>query len=333
MQYPLPDIDQQLYVDDHADKVIGLLGNAEFKTTLWRWQFHQRHQSPPIVMVDSQDKVKGFNGVMPVKVAINGDVVNAVWSCDFVVAADTRGKGVGKQVKLALQADYPRLMSLGISDSAVRVLSRMGWKQGDRVVTMRRLGSQRQWRDLVWLGCQKLLQYCFRQQVCAEGDLSWSDELPAKPQVDALSGRIVQDYPRMVVRDHDYLHWRYQRHPFVSYRYLTLTDQSGLIALLVVRDAAEHLRIVDYVGPGNERAIRCRLVKEVVSRYPASRVFSCTTSDPDWIDVLWREAFLPTGQQRFYVYSETDGEPKGWFLMAGDSDGELLQAARGATQR
>ncbi|TAA46800.1 hypothetical protein [Corallincola spongiicola] len=330
MLYPPPEVRQGDYSPGYEQRVISLLGDHDFKRVLWPWQFQHIETVQPVVLLDKDRQVKGFNGVMPVTVSIDGQHFPAVWSCDFVVAGDCRGQGVGKQVKLALQADFPRLMSLGISDSAVRVLSRMGWKPGARVITMRRLGSQRRWRDAPLLLAQAILTRLFgcSRQV-GDGDaLVWSQQLPMQADVDDLSVRVTPEYSRTVVRDYAYLSWRYEGHPLARYQYLSLQSENGLQALVVVRESLGHLRIVDYLGPA--AGVHEILLQAILKRYQGSRLFTCTTSDKNWLKALWRAGYLPQGRQRFYVYSETDGESEGWFLMAGDSDGELLQAARGA---
>ncbi|RCU45158.1 GNAT family N-acetyltransferase [Corallincola holothuriorum] len=333
LQYPMPDIIQVPYSDEHIDGVTDLLGNADFKKIIWRWQFQDRLNFSPIVLVDRDRQVTGFNGVMPVKVSIDGEITAAAWSCDFVVSPKARRKGVGKQVKLALQAEYSRVMSLGISDSAVKVLKRMGWRNGGRVLAMRRLSRKRHSRDLVWLALQKALQFLFKRVSKIKGQMEWLAQLPEKSEVDSLNEKILPDYQRCVIRDYEYLNWRYQQHPLASYQFLALRNEQELAALLVLKVDKEHVRIVDYLGPGNERNIRRHLLREVDVRFGKKHMLSCTSSDVDWLIVLAQSGFLPTGKQRFYIYSETDSQSKGWYLMAGDSDGELLQAAKGAMRQ
>jgi hypothetical protein len=163
------------------------------------------------------------------------------------------------------------------------------------------------------------------------------DALPGDELLDRLWADIAGGYSRCVVRDAAYLRWRYAGHPLAKYRYLCAWRKQRLIALAVVRISATHAVFVDYIGPAAGGNIKGALVAALLDASGQCDTLECTTSDPELSRELVKRGFLPTRSPplRFFVRVTTEPAPNdcasGWFLMGGDSDGELLAAARDAS--
>lgn len=322
------------YRPEMRDAIISLMGGLPYKESIWDWQFTQNpfdRPFDPVVVVDDK-QVVGFNGVMPIRVIYNGHEIDALWSCDFYVDASCRGQGLGQQIKEALIKKAPLIMSFGISHAAAPVLLKMGWKSSERVFNYRRIRHPNSLRNALLM----FLQFCFRLRGGLDKSSSRyhfviADSLPSLELVDALWVKSAYTYKKAVVRNWRYLDWKYQNHPLASYRFLIASDAEGLKGIAVLREYKDVARMVDYLGPETDYNLQRALVSAFVRQYSSKRLLSCTTSGS-----CFGKALLDTGffrartQPRFYVRSQllddTDCEHN-WFIMGGDSDGEMLLAA------
>ncbi len=326
-----PPIDIVPLQSDHRADVIRLLGIEGYKEDVWAWQFQRetdycRHS----LVALSEQRCVGFNGVMPVTLNQAGTSLPAAWSCDFVVDASCRGQGVGKLIKKALAAQQPRLMSLGISDMAVRVLEKSGWRSSLTPVTAYSMNrTRRDWKGLIIRGIQVFNRvrgrgWCYRTRV---KQVEVVDQLPDSEALDRLWKSVKCDYPLCVARSAEYLQWRYRDHPSARYRYVCNVDDGVLQAMLVFRCEATYAVMVDYIGPAQGFSVKQALLDQWLNTCRDAPLLKTFTSDPEWGALLRAQGFRVYGQQRFYLSGDglLDHE---WFIMPGDSDGEFLEAAR-----
>lgn len=323
--------------DRYREGVLQLFSDVAHKRRLWNWQFES---SPfgfsfnPVVLVDREDQVVGFNGVMPVLAADNGAEVPVLWSCDFFLASAWRGQGLATRIKRELHGKSPVIMALGVSDKASDVLAHLGWVRDTSVESYRmtrRLSGWRSWVFIVLQLANRLLgerMFSYGRGAAPEGlSVSVRSSLPARDEVDALWMACAGGYERIVVRNFRYLDWRYQKHPLGRYAFVRAERAGNLAGILVVRTHGEHLRIVDYIGPCDDRPLKQAMIRHAVNRWRHVSQMSAVTSDDQFGDCLLAAGFVRLREKpRFYRY-EKQGADKHWFIMAGDSDGEFLQAA------
>lgn len=321
----------------YREGVLRLFRDVPHKRDLWNWQFESNPFSlpfSPVVLVDGEDQVVGFNGVMPVQLADRGEEMAAMWSCDFFLAEEWRGKGLGSEVKHELHKKSPTIMAFGISDRASDVLQHLGWVSDTSVRSYRMIRRFRGWRSWVFL-CLQLANQLFRggvgpghrRDISTRLDLSVHSSLPESHRVDELWRGCAEDYERVVERSFRYLDWRYQKHPLGRYGFVHAEMKGELVGILVVRTHEEHLRIVDYVGPGDDRQLKQAMIDYSISRWRHVTQVSAVTSDKQFGACLTAAGFVKMrGRPRFFRY-EARVSDNPWFIMAGDSDGEFLQAA------
>ncbi|RMJ06140.1 hypothetical protein DOQ08_00825 [Marinobacter litoralis] len=326
----------------HRDQVLALFPDVPFKRDLWEYQFllnpgAMKHNFSPVIAVNAQ-RVVGFNGVVPVAMLWNGQVREGLWSCDFKVCSELRGKGVGRLIKEELAQRSPILISFGISPVAAIVLERMGWHANKDVHFLKKIRCPSSVRDHALSVFQCLTSAVNWTSGGDEYSVSVQDSLPKQSDVDALWDEVKTGYDKVVVRNWSYLHWRYETHPLASYRFLELKNRANqLKAIGIVRASGGQVRLVDYMGPAQDIAVKRALVKGVLNSWSDAKAFSAMTSDSQFKKVMKSLGFYQGREQpRFYVWTSerafTSGEcernTQGWFIMGGDSDGELLQAAR-----
>jgi len=326
----------------HRAQILDLFSDVAFKGDIWKYQFVENPGAvnrgfDPVVAVD-QGRVIGFNGVVPVSITWRGQPIDAMWSCDFKVRSDYRGKGVGRLIKEDLAKKSSVLMSFGISPVAAIVLERMGWHASHDVHFLKRICKPRSFRDVALMVYQFLGRLGAFTAPQSGHESRVRDELPAPAEVDGLWQQSMGGYDKTVVRDWRYLDWRYQKHPLAEYKFIEIfTTEGQLAAVGVVRVDQQQARLVDYLGPAKALPLKYFLVKTMLSTWPELAAYSAMTSDVEFKQAMRSLGFYQGREQpRFFVWASpqmADGSNpgpcnQGWFIMGGDSDGELLQSAR-----
>lgn len=322
------------YRPEMKDAIISLMGGLPYKEKIWDWQFMQSpfgYSFDPVVALEGE-RVVGFNGVMPIRATYNGQEVDALWSCDFYVDEACRGQGLGQKIKEELIKKSPLIMSFGISHAASPVLLKMGWRSSPEVFSYRRIRYPNSFRTALLV----LLQFCFRlrggfQAGSSSYQTTVTASLPGPEAVNALWLGNVHTYNKVVVRDWNYLNWKYQHHPLAQYRFLIASDAGELKGIAVLREYKDTARMVDYLGPAGDYGLQRVLVWAFVKLYSDKKLLSCTTSGDTFGKALLDMGFFRARTQpRFYVRSDfpnDTGCESNWFLMGGDSDGEMLLSA------
>lgn len=321
----------------YRDGVLRLFRDVPYKAELWQWQFESNPFGlpfTPVVLVDSEDRVVGFNGVMAVRAADRGEDERVIWSCDFYLTEQWRGQGLGSAIKHELHRVAPVIMAFGISNRASDVLRHLGWVPNETVRSYRMLRRRKGLRSWLLSALQWLnrLKWVFSAVPDISGlSTKVCSSLPMREQVDALWERCSPGYGRIVRRDFAYLDWRYQRHPLGRYGFVCAWVGEELAAILITRFSRGTLRIVDYCGPAHNQSLKRTLVRAALRHWPHAGQVVSVTSDSELAKTFLTEGFVQLmGRPRFYIYEpdkERSGQLSAWFIMAGDSDGEFLQAA------
>jgi len=324
------------YTPVYKQSVINLLDSKPTKYRIWDWQFADNDHSgifDPVILVDRWGTVVGFNGTMPVRIKYNDEIVKGLWSCDFIVDHRYHGRGFGRVIKQELHTRAPLIMALGISDMAAPVLLRMGWQKNNIVDSFRKLNRISDVKSALISVLQSInrLNSSHRSGQKHIYNLTISNQLPDSAEVDRLWRRISGSYKKIVVRDYAYLHWRYERHPLVSYRYISAWHDSVLAAMIVVRITDSTAYLVDYAGPAVDYGIKAALLEKFLTTNTSVDSLSCSTSDAEWKQLLYDYGFYRQhAKQRFYIHSAQEmrlDSLSDWFIMGGDSDGDILRAS------
>lgn len=318
--------------------VLELFHDVPFKTLIWEWQFEQNpfgKAFTPVVFVDDDDRVIGFNGVVAVNASDHGQPIDALWSCDFYVATEWRGKGLGSKIKAALHKQCDDIITLGVSDKAAQVLAHLGWKPYHSVFNyrlLRRPDSLRQWGLWLFQWLNRVRYSDYRRD--RKYDCIVSSTLPNKADLDRLWDRSRQNLGKAVTRNFDYLDWKYQRHPLARYAFVQARLNGALAGLLVVRFHGGVLRIVDFCGRDHDSGLIGALIYRCRLNWRNARQLTTVTSSKTLGRCLCQQGFFRAlSRPRFFEYQkgvESGGSESTWFLMSGDSDGEQLAAAADA---
>lgn len=310
--------------------VSALMDSSVSRENIWKWQFKNWNKGAPILAYHEGELV-GFNGIMPVRIKRNNLEIDGVWSCDFFVAKESRQHGVGSKIKDKLKSQHPNLiMSLGISDKALSVLKRKGWKSYNGVTIYRRKLSPSDLKSKLICALQKILSTIYwpitknRQPF----NINLHSELPATEELELLWTGVKNEYGTCIARNAEYLNWRYGTSPDLEYRFLVVREKHQLAAFMVYSQSGSSLSIVDYIGPRKNYFLKYKLLKYLESSNPNALNINFITSDKHWKAPLYASGYYRSpSKQRFVVYSGVmdNTEKDDWYITSGDSDGEIIK--------
>jgi hypothetical protein len=320
-------------------QVIRLLGDHYYKHVLWEWQFEQIPQAQDVRLIIAQEPsgaVLGFNGSLPVRVQIGGESMAAHWSCDFIVASNARGHGVGKSMKKALVQQCPIIMASGISSTADHVHHRLGWTRATTIPRYSKIVRMQRLRDLIRIALQASARLT---HIWANGTRARTvtceivDAQQVPPEALSLWERVGHEYPYAVVRSAEYLDWRYRKHPLMHYRAIIAREDGVVRALAFFWTTPRRAALVDFIGPSHDTVVAHEVVKAFVTEgvHGCAAILECSTTHSGLQQALKALGFLAwrNGRTICNVYpADLAGSGAAWFMMGGDSDGDILMAAR-----
>lgn len=323
------------------EELVELYPGQPYKQAIWSWQFMPRFGRDCLAVTARESgRLVGFNGLMPAQLA-QGDVVEpAWWSCDFIVDSAHQGRGVGSRIKdTMLQRISEPVLSLGISNQAWPILLRKGWLPGPQLPLYERVFKpqrKRQWLFKCWSDGVWAVQGVYQN---VRQTVSWKlelrDQLPEPEQMEKLWQRWRPRQQLSVVRDHAYMHWRYQSFPFGTYHYLLIRGpKSDLQGILIFRyDAESRAEITDYLGPSDAPNLVCLLTRKL--REEGAKTVLWRVVSPDLQRLLLLSGYIKKRYATSFVYRPLNGAGNlvTWRLTSGDSDGDFLNAAQDHLQR
>jgi hypothetical protein len=301
------------------------------KSQIWDWQYEQnphinKNKPYPSIIFKENDTVIAFNGLMPVKVKYKQTFLDVIWSCDTIVGEAQRGKGFGGKLASSVVDICPMVLGLGISDLQDPIMLKRGYKVNKDITQFFFTQKIKKWKDLLKKTVQLSMKLRYFQPTFSSVKLTSqiTDKLPEASEIELLWKNVQSSYDKTIIRNYDYLNWKYQNHPLAKYQFIQINNQGHLIALAIFRAGAKTSRLVDYLGPANAPAIKAKVLHAFVKKNSQSQQLECTTSDSEFHQQLKKIGFTPyKAKPRFYIqYADADAE-KGWFIMSGDSDNDL----------
>jgi hypothetical protein len=303
------------------------------KEAIFDWQFGANPHADgraPFLVGTLDGEIVAVNGFMPALTRYQDERIQACWSCDTYVASKLRGYGVGKKLIERVSRHAPVMLGYGISDMSDPIFHQQAWALHPTAWSLffhaREPGFEGALKNL----CSQAAQRIHRlHRSRLHLDITRHEE-DFGPDVDALWERMAPSYFSAVQRDANYLNWKYRRHPFQRYAWYAAREKGRLQGLLVARHGVRTSVLVDYCGPASDVELMSALVAEAtadLAERGTTRVL-CEGTHPPLRAALERAGYVGSrSRPRFRVRTNLAGDVhpvEGWFLMPGDSDGEML---------
>ena len=318
---------------------------------IWEWKientFVNRVEGTKTLVLEHDDAIVGLLSMMAVPLKVRDKVISAFWMGDLVTYPRHRGRGtkllkeIKKEPSVILGApnelSYPLFKKLGWFDIYSLVNRVCVINMGNLLRRRIRNKAIEAIVQLLWLGIRRIAFPV--PQLSKFKSLSIIRVPVFDTRIDEFWHDVAHDYGIIVVRDRQYLNWRFVERPDRKYQ-IYLAMQAGKIRGYISLSSQEWAglrfgNIVDLlVGRGDRESLDALLVKAVKElELSGVDLITCYISPYDafYQKALKKNGFLfKTIKGKVIAYSNSTEvskeelmNAKNWFLTRGDSDLEM----------
>ncbi len=348
------------YTEGDEEKIFDLTRAAfperEFDLKHWlklqRWMYKENPAGAAKIWLAEHDgRIVGHSAAMLVAIKVGTEVITGFQSTDTMTHPDYQGQGIyqtlAKQVYVELEREgiyvgyrFPNKFSHPI---AVKKLS---WFD---VAMMRNMFKVLNWGNalkartsskfLLKLGAiaGSILQGVFYRTERAPivENLVISQIFSFDERINRFWNRISNQYKMMVVRDRDYLNWRYIDTPDTKYLIYIAEMAGEIYGFIVLRSRLEggvKVSVICDLLAQSQNVAHC-LVAKAIERCQEEKtdiIYCSFVADKPYVTALRRNGFMftPLIRDRYfcayssspYISKKLLMERQNWFVQTGDSD-------------
>jgi len=329
--------------------------DEEFRHWLFERNPNRGGEGPSLWLCKRDGIVVGQQASIPVVLQVGETEHRAAWLIDWMIRREWRLKGVAAVLATAVAENNEIVLGLGVDDAAYNAVRRAGWSDvGNLSELMRPLDPRalaRGRRSSHWLArlTPRLLASgsarIIGRVAGSMTGLSMTRMAAFDERADHVWASARRDYPILVKRDLQTLHWRFDDGPYRHlYRRYCFTRRGQAVGYAVLR--LEQVngnmigRVVDYLVVRRFLAPALALIIAELARTGAAaavfaqRLDGCET-------LLRRLGCLRTRSSHRCVFKLMDpasplanalAQPRHWFVTPGDSDLDHMLAAEASVR-
>lgn len=341
----LPDLEAlwREYLDD--DEAV------ENRRKYFRW-LTERNPSlagecPYYLLVDG-DRVIGMHGHMPQLFSVNGSPTRFYMAHDDLLAAECRGKGLGKVMLDGVSEQNDSFAGALWHNAPNRKLyTKCGWTDCSNLLSSVRIVDPRRNVQAV-LGpnpLARILSVLLRKALAVRNSLRRAGRSKAyrvievdrfDDRFDALFERTAATIPILSARNADYLNWKFADKPDNRYRRFAALDTAGILRAYVVVSDGEQSdepigKMLDFLGdPDHPEALDVAL-RQGLEWLESEHVASVTcVGSPRALSSLARFGFRERASETgfMFIHWESVFEREfvtnidNWYITSSDADGD-----------
>jgi len=290
---------------DIAAKVFRLYervyGDAQSFINRWDWEFMQHPRSSEIMLhcAEMNDELVGMTVRHPVSITYRGKLIKACFASNTMVVPETRGKGVVRELYRMAAENGTLQLSKGTATAMYSILKKIGYK------------------DIFPSTFQQIYLRPFRillkRLTGMHASVTMNNFSPEERDEMRPVFSIPEDIsnlrsPDGIIKDADYLRWRYIEIPHKTYQIFVRRNSSKLVSMLVLRIAGTKVYIVDIIWDReyrDEPATSLAFAKKAARRMGAYKMKAWSTSS-DVRNVLGKLNFIDKGESPHFSFFCTD---------------------------
>jgi GNAT superfamily N-acetyltransferase len=319
----------------------------------WEWKYennpHDLPEGNKTLVLERDGRIVGMECFLSGSIFIKGKTYPVLWALDFAVHPKHRGGGF-RLISHAKRIYRDLLFGVTIEGRPYRFYKKMGNAEFFQVSVHKRILNPKNFfrkkfknKAVVFLAASlfrtaTLILSLSKLQVKAK-DLSVSEISSFDARFDPFLKQATADYAITMVRDTEFLNWRFFQYPGRKYTVFAAEKKDRIMGYIVIRDKHEaglkYGSILDLFTKKSDRKIRQMLISRALAFFKAEGVdvVSCVLS-PSSRSVsgalIKNGFFIKTRGARIIGnpggYPETEKDlrnPKDWYLTMMSSDMEL----------
>jgi len=320
---------------------------------IWLWKiennpFKENGISVATVM-EKEDRIIGVISKMPAPLKFHEKETKCIWLCEYIVHPDHRGLG-HKLMENVMKE--PAILLGATNELSYKVVKKLGWsdiyilKNRIYITNLRHILKNKK------VGNQFLQFICGKIWNVLNNFLNILNKKKGKnisiekitifdQNIDKLWERIEKNYGIIVVRNKEYLNWRYVDRPDINYNiYLAESDKKVLGYVVTRTDSHDDLKfghIVDIICDFDRSDACYPLINEAVQDFRIINDVDLITCYISPYHHLYDKAlrrngfFFKTSKRQVVFYNNSPSVSKNdisntndWFFTRGDSDMDMI---------
>jgi GNAT superfamily N-acetyltransferase len=319
-----------------------------FDAPRWKWQFGEAASGTGYIMfADDDGTLAGQYATVPVRMQIQGAPARASLSLDTMTHPGYRKQGIFVALAKAVYAETARqgvrlVYGFPNDNSFPGFVKHLDFFVLDelpalvRPLLLERILERRvrmQWlARLIGVPMQALFDF-FRLPRAREAELGVREEAAFPAAVTGLFERVAPHFRNLVVRDHDYLSWRYDRNPAFTYRRLFAYRGDELAGYCVCgeteRRGVSIGLVVDLLAHPEDREVVTALLSAAVDAMKRKGTMTASivlTPTSPFVPMVRRMGFLFPMRRFPFIVRANSGDadaletPADWHITLGDGD-------------
>jgi len=320
----------------------------------WHWQFVdnpfvKKDNLPIWIAIDNNGKVicQSPNMIEPIK--IGNEILIAAWGVDYRVLTSHEGLGIAPLVVMSNRKDSSIFMSLGMT----QVSRKMNLKLGS--IPIAELNSYilnippdvltntlkvRNINRFIKYGLglpflSKIISALINKWMSLKrrkyADLKSLKFIPIQSfgqEIDLLWDKISSEFDCAIVRNSNYLNWKYLKHPCIKYDVFLIKRKEEVVGYIILRKKGTKGLIVDFLFSTKEEKIIFGGLSYAVEHFLNKRVYDIrvATSVKEYSECIKKIGFPLSRASEIPLFYSTDpvtmniAKTKRWLLSYGDCD-------------
>lgn len=277
----------------------------------WHWQFNENPAGKPIYWVaEIGDKLVGQYTIIPVKLKVGNEIIIGYQSVDTMTHPDYRHRGIF--VNLATKTyevagNNAVIYGFPNQYSYLGFIKKLGWFEVGTIDAMVKP---------LW----------FPNTKKTDSEITTTEILSFDNRINDFWADVSNDHETMVVRDKEYLNWRYVTVPDVNFRIYLAEKGEKILGYIVVKCEYQYRlnigRIFDLVV--RQEPVGQALIQKAIEYFKSQRAILALyrlIAPENYHRMLRKSGFmtlpLMNKKAHFIVRPNTT---KRWFVQTGDAD-------------
>jgi len=230
---------EKIYKGDGEDLIplfSTVIPDLDIDINKWRWKYLNNPLNESLIAVYEEDgKIVSEEAIVPLKFYYKGDILKVGHSVDSMTLEEYRGKGIFKKLALLTldegkKRGYSFFYGFPNPNSKPIYLNKLNWKL---------IGNIRRWLfplNLNFLSTRMKINLTFFDPIfkIGKGLIKYKGEYVKVNDfsgIDKYLSYLYKNYEMFILRDEDFLNWRYLKHPY--YKYDIFKDSKNLFVLRI----------------------------------------------------------------------------------------------------
>jgi hypothetical protein len=334
--------------EEEIIKLFNLVFNQKRTLDYWNWEFFKNPFGKGIIFVgEVNNKIVASLSLLPFKFKVNDNVKKFYKYVDAMVHPLYRKQGIFDKIvhfsvekakeisqknEIDLLYSFPILPTFSSALKYLGSFSKTPLKKLIKIINEEAIFEKTRKKKTIFfilfpfvklfIKIQNLIDFFIKKNIKNEFKIvkiNFFDK-----EIDDFWQKASLDYPTILIRNQEYLNWRYLNEPGKNYEIFLIKKDNEIKGYTVLKKEKETGIIFDIFTEKNKKFLQ-PLVSFIIDYFKKKKVLKivCFLSDNDFISLFKKNGFIKTKKPSFLcVFKNLKPEPlgdiKNWFLTYSD---------------